>query len=338
MDLSIISVLLCKLLSENKSVTVPNMGCFVLEENSSELQFAGKIISPPERKILFCTSEFEDDGVLVAAYAEKMGISANEARDAVFALLKFVGEELNTSGKVTLPSLGVISMGGGDTLYFHASGDCALSGSFPFEPISVMPIDKSALEEIVEEEKREDVTEESEEVVEETEKVLVEAEDVTEKTEEVVEETEKVVVEGEDVTEKTEEVVKETEKVVVKGEDVTEESEEEIAGGVVEEKIEENIEKKIVEESEEIKEVSADIMVAVEERIVEEEGGKNGVKGEQSLKNRSKILWIVLVTIMLLIILLLALVYIFREELRPTLEQFLYTQEDINILKRAGEL
>ena len=317
MDLSIISVLLCKLLSENKSVTVPNMGCFVLEENSSELQFAGKIISPPERKILFCTSEFEDDGVLVAAYAEKMGISANEARDAVFALLKFVGEELNTSGKVTLPSLGVISMGGGDTLYFHASGDCALSGSFPFEPISVMPIDKSALEEIVEEEKREDVTEESEEVVEETEKVLVEAEDVTEKTEEVV---------------------KETEKVVVKGEDVTEESEEKIAGGVVEEKIEENIEKKIVEESEEIKEVSADIMVAVEERIVEEEGGKNGVKGEQSLKNRSKILWIVLVTIMLLIILLLALVYIFREELRPTLEQFLYTQEDINILKRAGEL
>lgn len=252
MDLSIISALLCKLLSENKSVTVPNMGCFVLEENSSELQFAGKIISPPERKILFCTSEFEDDGVLVAAYAEKMDISANEARDAVFALLKFIGEELNTSGKVTLPSLGVISMGGGDTLYFHASADCALSGSFPFEPISVMPIDKGALEE---------------EIVEE----------IKEKGEE-----------------KEIEYVKENESQEVK-----------------------------VECTEVVKEdsiVSADSI------------------SEQSPKSKSKVIWLVLVTIMLLIILFLALVYIFREELRPTLEQFLYTQEDINILKRAGEL
>lgn len=225
MDLSTISTLLSELLSENKSVTLPTMGCFVLEENSSELQFSGKIISPPEKKILFCTSEFEDDGVLVAAFAKKMGVSANEAKDEVFSILKFISDELASVGKVLIPSLGTITMGAGDTLYFHASSDCMLCGSFPFEPISVMPIDKSVIEEMVEPET------------------------------------------------------------------------------------------KVVEE------------IAIKEEPAEE-----------TPKNRNKTLWIVLIAIMVLIIVLLALIYIFREELRPMLEQFLYTQEDMSILKKASEL
>ena len=64
MDFTHFSNVLQKLLIKNKNVTIPSIGCFVLEELNSEIQFSGKIITPPKTTLLFCTSEIENDGYL----------------------------------------------------------------------------------------------------------------------------------------------------------------------------------------------------------------------------------------------------------------------------------
>lgn len=144
MDFSSFSQLLQDIILKNKSIIIPNVGCFVLEESNSEIQFAGKIISPPQTLLLFCTSEIENDGVLINELSLKHNVPLAQAEEMFNLLLEKMIIELDEVGEVVLERVGSIKKDAKGLLYFiPAPAEESFFVNFPLEPISVKPLDKN---------------------------------------------------------------------------------------------------------------------------------------------------------------------------------------------------
>ena len=122
MDLSSFSLLLQDLLLKNKSVIIPDFGCFVLEETNSEIQFSGKIISPPQVNLLFCTSEMSNDGVLYDAFLESSSLGRLQGESVFKNVLAQIHESIATKGEDSCDNIGSISKDSNGNLYFTAVG------------------------------------------------------------------------------------------------------------------------------------------------------------------------------------------------------------------------
>ena len=141
MDFTHFSNVLQKLLIKNKNVTIPRIGCFVLEELNSEIQFSGKIITPPKTTLLFCTSEVDNDGELEKYLAEQNNITIAQAKIMLEDVVNDIVSALEVKGATILDGLGEISKGQNGELYFHPfNDDKSFMPNLPFEPVSIKPI------------------------------------------------------------------------------------------------------------------------------------------------------------------------------------------------------
>ncbi len=126
MILSELSEILKDLTICNESVSLPSMGRFIIEETPSELLEGGLAITPPNRKILFSSSDEEQDSLIVESLARMKGIPDSSARAEVADLLRSLKRELITNGIAEIPYFGSIRY--------------SREGAFEFEPDSMFNI------------------------------------------------------------------------------------------------------------------------------------------------------------------------------------------------------
>ncbi len=150
MDFSSFSLLLQDLLAKNKSVIIPGFGCFVMEETNSEIQFSGKIISPPQVNLLFCTSEISDDGVLLDAFLERKSINRLKGEVLFNEFVDSIKKELDNTGEVLFDNIGRVNKDSNGNLYFTpVHSDELFYACLPLEPVSVKPLEKMEVREDV---------------------------------------------------------------------------------------------------------------------------------------------------------------------------------------------
>ncbi len=308
---------------------VPDMGLFIAEEIPSCIQYENKIITPPDRKILFCTSEKEDDGVLISAYSNRLSISKEAARKVIERYINDIKSEIVNCGEVVLPNFGTFNKGIGGDFHFYPNID--LSGHFPLEPLSIMPKKKKS--------KRAEEAVESITSVEEKSVVVVEElgeafdfSDIMEAVqqyEQVQTEEKQVAVEVEAPEEINQEEV--TLEVISQEETASEEiSQEESAS---EELNQEEIASEELNKEEVTLEEFNQGDVASEEMSEQERDLSEMVNsGEKIVGSFNRVVTTILI-ILGALILICILIYIFRDALRPFLEIVLYNKEDREILK-----
>ena len=142
MDFTTFSQILQKVLIKNKSVIVPSIGCFVLEELNSEIQFDGKILTPPQKSLFFCTSETESNGELEKELSVINGYDIEQASKVLNSTVNEIRNQLDIKGEILLEGFGTISKGQGGDLYFYPHKDERFFiANLPLEPISVKPVE-----------------------------------------------------------------------------------------------------------------------------------------------------------------------------------------------------
>ncbi len=138
MTLPELSDLLQKLLVEYDAVSLPGMGCFVVESKPSQILNNGKTITPPSRKILFDTSNTNPDNILAREYKRVKNISEGEAVNEIAELLRKIKKELVDNAFVEFPGLGIIKYGERGNFVFEADVKFNLGASyFGLEPVAL---------------------------------------------------------------------------------------------------------------------------------------------------------------------------------------------------------
>ncbi|MDR3188507.1 MAG: SPOR domain-containing protein [Prevotellaceae bacterium] len=101
-----IAELLIELLKKHNRVSLPSMGAFVASPQPAVIE-KNRII-PPSKKVVFQKSEVWNDGLLEHLYAERYGLSVEDAREKLYRIIADIRFELDATGKVTLSGLGTL--------------------------------------------------------------------------------------------------------------------------------------------------------------------------------------------------------------------------------------
>lgn len=291
-------------------VELPGFGSFVVVETHSEFVNDGMAITPPCTKIVFESSFDNNDTLFAEKYAKLKSISVASAKNEVASFLSSLKRELVEHTELVIPQFGTICFGESGSFVFQPEP------AFDFEAdsycLEIIPLKlRGAVETAaVDIELVEEAVEEAEEVVEAAEEAVEAAEQVVEEASEAAQEAAEEAVE--EASEAAQEAVEEAAEVV---EEAVEEAGEE-ASEAAQEAAEEAA--KVVEEAvEEIADVPAGEVVAA------------------VVPKKNWVLWGVL-TAVGAIILLVVLLFVFKEQLMPLLEQLLYSKEELEILHQAG--
>lgn len=354
MDLIFLSALLQELLIKNKRVALPGMGTFVLEDISSMFLLDGKTITPPTKKIYFHTSEIKNDGLLENAYAKKKEVSAEEGKDAVALLIKKIRTTLIENMKVDIPGFGSISFGDSYNFCFTIDENFNISpDSYPLELISLkQELGHKEVMEIKTAEKLNDVPEQDAEPVMDIEEEVLITDDSDVSMADV--EDNFVFNEIKDIDIEKEIPSFKSYNDIVLGwrNGAKKEEDESVPDMIVDDEIikDELVEinfvgnDDIINEQVEVNEILEKEEVVVNEGIIENvvievDLGSEILSEDKKDKGLRINKWVLIAIILVVsIIIIVALIYVFREELKPLLEKLLYTKQDLQILKQAGEI
>lgn len=135
-----ISELIVELLKTHNRVSLPGMGAFMATPQAAIINKETKTITPPSKKITFSKTETWNDGFLEQLYAERKGVSIDEARDRLRHIIIDVRFELDATGKVTLPGLGTLKQTQARDISFGLSKNVNLKGdSFGLGEVKIEP-------------------------------------------------------------------------------------------------------------------------------------------------------------------------------------------------------
>ena len=81
-------LVLFDLLVKHDCVIIPDFGGFVSKRVSSKIDFDKGLIIPPSKHLLFNRHLTNNDGLLLAAYAERNGVSYIDAEQSLNKLIK----------------------------------------------------------------------------------------------------------------------------------------------------------------------------------------------------------------------------------------------------------
>jgi nucleoid DNA-binding protein len=138
MDLELISKILKALILENDRVSLPGMGSFIAEMAPSVFSDRARVIHPPFRRILFRPSEIWNDQLLEKEYAANKGVSEEEARRDISELVKSLKSELNVAKSVRIPEFGTMRATEQNDYFFVADKDLFnYTETFGLKPVNV---------------------------------------------------------------------------------------------------------------------------------------------------------------------------------------------------------
>jgi hypothetical protein len=111
------------LLREHDCVIIPDFGGLVAEYAPARVQLAGRhLLSPPTRHVAFNQALTRNDGLLLDALRQHLGLSAAEAREQLRHAVAALHQELQAQQRIELPGVGVFRQLAGRGLQFEYTG------------------------------------------------------------------------------------------------------------------------------------------------------------------------------------------------------------------------
>ncbi|MBR4437662.1 MAG: hypothetical protein IKS79_00990 [Bacteroidales bacterium] len=324
---------------------LPFMGSILLEDVPASFSEDGMVVTPPSKKLVFNNYNLSSNDILLNEYAKRREISRFAAKQALYKELEELRTQAEKEGVLTLEGFGTFRFTNRDGYTVDpAPGFVISTDTFGLTAIDLneQPVAESEQQPVAESEQRpvaepepqpaaeEPVAEPVAETVAAVEQAVAEEKAETKEEPAAQEPTAEEPTAEEQVAESVaEQVAEETaaeEVTETPAEEIMEEEEVQTVDLVAEEPAEEPAVEKVAE-------------VSVSESIAEEEketiGKKEEPAAEKTAKKKKSSAYKALITILVIVAVLLvaaALIYIFRDSLRPILEEILYSDEEIKII------
>ena len=130
------------LLRDHDCVIIPDFGGLVAEYTSAKVQPAGRhLLSPPTRQVAFNQALTRNDGLLLDALRQHLGLSAAEAREHLRQAVALLHYELKAQQRTELPGIGVFRQQAGRGLQFEYTGtENLLTAAFGLPELTAHPV------------------------------------------------------------------------------------------------------------------------------------------------------------------------------------------------------
>lgn len=322
MELNLLSSILRELILEHDRVSLPGMGSFIAEMAPSVFSDKAMVIHPPFRRILFRTSEVWNDELLESRYAAERGISENEATAEISVFVKMMKIELNSTKHYKIPDFGSMRATEQNDYFFVAEkGLFNYLEGFGLEPQTLKVLNRRGTVETLTGKPVPFNIPKEPELPEEKGDVMIIGENQQVKDNKTFKEAKETEKSGR---------VNATEEEVKKEEDDNKEIKEVLTKEGLKKTVNEK-QKEVQVESQMVSSQASS--VASEKPKVISEKSVNIKKPETNEKNSKFVKRFVLIlSTVFLIIVIVALLIIFKDEMRPFWEWLLYTQEEREIL------
>lgn len=100
--------LIGNLLLQHNCVIVPHFGGFVAKQSSAQIDYRNGVMLPPRKSLLFNRNLVQNDGLLIAEYAQKNTCSYSEAEKIVKAKVDSWFENLRDGNRVAIDKVGFL--------------------------------------------------------------------------------------------------------------------------------------------------------------------------------------------------------------------------------------
>jgi hypothetical protein len=336
MELNLLSSILRELILEHDRVSLPGMGSFIAEMAPSVFSDKAMVIHPPFRRILFRTSEVWNDGLLESRYAAERGISDSEATAEISVFVKMMKIELNSTKHYKIPDFGSMRATEQNDYFFVAEkGLFNYLEGFGLEPLNLKVLNRrGAVETLTGKSTPFDIPKETEQPVREADTAHASINEESTQDAPQIEDKETQIItpvvtpkenQKESKKSSSEEGKKTTTLADKEKPAAVSEMEEEREKGV-------NIEKVVRgKKAEKADIVENDAKGAKDEKVKKAEMVQKSEKVKKSSKFVKRFV-LILATIFMIIVIV-ALLFIFKDEMKPFWEWLLYTQEEREILR-----
>ncbi len=129
------------LLRDHDCVIIPEFGGLVADISPARAQPGRQALSPPTKLVAFNQALTRNDGLLVDALSQHLGLSIAEARECVRAAVAGLHQELDENNRTELPGIGIFRRAAGRGLAFEYTGtDNLLAASFGLPELAARPV------------------------------------------------------------------------------------------------------------------------------------------------------------------------------------------------------
>ena len=130
------------LLRDHDCVIIPDFGGLVAEYVAARVQPAGRhLLSPPTRQVAFNQALTRNDGLLLDALRQHLGLTATEAREQLRQAVAQLHQELQAQQRTELPGIGVFRQLAGRGLQFEYTGtENLLAAAFGLPELTAHPV------------------------------------------------------------------------------------------------------------------------------------------------------------------------------------------------------
>lgn len=129
------------LLRDHDCVIIPDFGGLVADVSPARAQPGRQALSPPTKLVAFNQALTRNDGLLVDALSQHLGLSIAQAREAVRAAVAGLQQELDETNRTELPGIGIFRRAAGRGLAFEYTGtDNLLAAAFGLPELAARPV------------------------------------------------------------------------------------------------------------------------------------------------------------------------------------------------------
>jgi cell division protein FtsN len=129
------------LLRDHDCVIIPDFGGLVADISPARAQPGRQVLSPPTKLVAFNQALTRNDGLLVDALSQHLGLPIAEARERVRAAVAGLHQELDENNRTELPGIGIFRRAAGRGLAFEYTGtDNLLAASFGLPELAARPV------------------------------------------------------------------------------------------------------------------------------------------------------------------------------------------------------
>ncbi|MDB5268185.1 MAG: hypothetical protein JWP58_1225 [Hymenobacter sp.] len=129
------------LLRDHDCVIIPDFGGLVADVSPARAQPGRQALSPPTKLVAFNQALTRNDGLLVDALSQHLGLSIAQAREAVRTAVAGLQQELNETNRTELPGIGIFRRAAGRGLAFEYTGtDNLLAAAFGLPELAARPV------------------------------------------------------------------------------------------------------------------------------------------------------------------------------------------------------
>jgi hypothetical protein len=129
------------LLRDHDCVIIPDFGALVADFAPSRLQPGRHVFSPPTKLVAFNQVLTRNDGLLVDALSQHLGVPAVQAREALRQAVAQLKQDLRDTNRTELPGIGIFRQAAGRGLTFEYTGtDNLLPAAYGLPELAARPI------------------------------------------------------------------------------------------------------------------------------------------------------------------------------------------------------